>query len=238
MRLGIDVNTPNKNGITALMLAISEKKIDIVNALLTRTDLDINYKNEDGKFSLFFAAFLSSLNIVQALITRQDLDVNIRDNIGITALNYAAYNGKDNIVEALLQHPSIDVDATTNKGITALLATILHQTSNTNKIVKLLLSSGAEIDDSTYSYPLSNRIILEEIKLFQHNPTTYILKNNDNVNLALRALTRLESQKYSDNLLSEVERIKICLTGLSESFIEDLVNLCGQDSSDYVDLEL
>src|SRR5690606_2543720 len=78
---GCDVNQPNKNGDTPLMLAAGgQKDLELFDLLLKRTK-DINLKNKEGQTALTHAV-ISNDTKVGLLLINNGADVNVVDNEG------------------------------------------------------------------------------------------------------------------------------------------------------------
>ena len=118
---GINVNTKDKYGYTALMYAALQDDAETVNALL-EIGADINAKSNSGLTALMLAAYSGHLEIIDILI-KAGADVNARkDNYdGLTVLMEATSSKWTNTetVNALLD-AGADVKAKDNDGKTAL----------------------------------------------------------------------------------------------------------------------
>jgi ankyrin repeat protein len=68
LSLGIDVNTQNSAGSTALMAAVIHGQYEIVEQLLQVKDIDVNLTENDGWTPLFFAANYNFPFIVKLLM--------------------------------------------------------------------------------------------------------------------------------------------------------------------------
>ena len=160
---GADVNTKDKNGITALMLASSDGNTDIVELLLAQ-GADVNAKNTQGKTALeltsdegvkalirqhgqpttpsdlCYAARVGDLQLIKNYLARK-VDINGRGNEGLTALIEASQEGRKDAVDLLLSQGA-DVNAQTDYGLTALIGA----SQNGRRDVVLLLAKGAEVN--------------------------------------------------------------------------------------------
>lgn len=88
---GVNPNSPNNEGNTALMLAAIEGHDDVAKALLAAR-VNIDAKNPRGETALILAASNGKRDVVKALI-KAGADVRATDNNGKTAAQYAAQNG-------------------------------------------------------------------------------------------------------------------------------------------------
>ncbi|XP_054279931.1 KN motif and ankyrin repeat domain-containing protein 1 isoform X2 [Macrosteles quadrilineatus] len=92
-----DVNIRAKqHGQTALMLAVSHGRLDMVQLLL-ECGADMNIQDEDGSTALMCAAEHHHVEIVKLLLAQPDCDLTIRDYDGQTALNIAMEAGNRDI---------------------------------------------------------------------------------------------------------------------------------------------
>ena len=88
-----DVNIrATQHGQTALMLAVSHGRLDMVQ-LLVEAGADVNIRDEDGSTALMCAAEHGHMEIVKYLVQHQDTDVLAKDNDGLTALAVAMEAG-------------------------------------------------------------------------------------------------------------------------------------------------
>ena len=88
-----DVNIrASQHGQTALMLAVSHGRLDMVQ-LLVEAGADLNIRDEDGSTALMCAAEHGQTDIVKHLLTHPDTDIFAKDNDGLTALAVAMEAG-------------------------------------------------------------------------------------------------------------------------------------------------
>uniref|UniRef100_A0A1B6E6E2 Uncharacterized protein n=2 Tax=Clastoptera arizonana TaxID=38151 RepID=A0A1B6E6E2_9HEMI len=92
-----DVNMrATQHGQTALMLAVSHGRLDMVQLLL-ESGADINIQDEDGSTALMCAAEHHHIEVVKLLLAHPDCDLTITDYDGSTALNIAMEAGHRDI---------------------------------------------------------------------------------------------------------------------------------------------
>lgn len=92
-----DVNVrATQHGQTALMLAVSHGRADMVQ-LLVEAGADINIRDEDGSTALMCAAEHGHMEIVKFLLHQPDTNVLAKDNDGLTALAVAMEAGHRDI---------------------------------------------------------------------------------------------------------------------------------------------
>jgi len=134
LEAGIDVNSQDATGSTALMAAAREGRIDVVNKLLEQK-LNLNTQDKQGETALMLAAANDHADIVKLLL-KKNADPNIQDLSGWSALMKAVYQGDTASVEALVAQSHQEVNR-------ALLVAAL---TGHKEVVKVLLDNGAEVD--------------------------------------------------------------------------------------------
>jgi len=82
----------SQHGQTALMLAVSHGRQEIVH-LLVESGGDLNIRDEDGSSALMCAAEHGQVEIVKYLLAQPDTDIFAKDNDGLTALAVAMEAG-------------------------------------------------------------------------------------------------------------------------------------------------
>merc|ERR1712228_955378 len=88
-----DVNIrASQHGQTALMLAVSHGRLDMLQ-LLVEAGADLNIRDEDGSSALMCAAEHGQTEIVKFLLAQPDTDIFAKDNDGLTALAVAMEAG-------------------------------------------------------------------------------------------------------------------------------------------------
>jgi ankyrin repeat protein len=88
-----DINVRgSQHGQTALMLAVSHGRLEIVQ-LLVESGADLNIRDEDGSSALMCAAEHGQVEIVKFLLAQPDTDIFAKDNDGLTALAVAMEAG-------------------------------------------------------------------------------------------------------------------------------------------------
>ena len=89
----------NKNGKSALMLAIWEGKNEIVD-LFIKSGANINQADTDGKTPLMLAVWKENLQLVKLLI-KNGADVEAKNRDGIGAKDMAELSGNGEIIDFL-----------------------------------------------------------------------------------------------------------------------------------------
>ncbi len=148
---GIDINAKDKDGNTALIVAVKREHTAIVDLLLAAPGIDINAKDRLGDTALIVAVKRGTRSraptaIVDLLLAAPgiDIDVNAEGSqpVDWTALTWAASEGHADIVRRLLA-AGADVDAKTNNGATALM---WAASEGHAAMVRQLLAAGADVD--------------------------------------------------------------------------------------------
>ncbi|XP_054859246.1 KN motif and ankyrin repeat domain-containing protein 2 [Eublepharis macularius] len=99
-----DVNAKaSQAGQTALMLAVSHGRLDMVCALLASA-ADVNVQDDDGSTALMCACEHGHAEIVRLLLSTASCDVTLADHDGSTALSIALEAGQNDIAVMLHAH--------------------------------------------------------------------------------------------------------------------------------------
>ena len=143
---GADTKLTNRFGGTALIPAAERGHVDVVNELLTRTDVDVNHVNNLGWTALLEAIVLSNggekhQRIVQLLVNH-GADVNLPDKDGVTPLKHAQARGYK-AIERILLAAGARLDAGASQAID--LQMIAAAGQGDVETVKRLLAQGAGV---------------------------------------------------------------------------------------------
>ena len=111
---GVDVNTKDNRGDTALMKASARGYLEITKLLIER-GADINAKNNRGDTALMKASARGYLEITKLLIER-GADINAKDNNDQTACTIAAWRGCIETVKLLIDKGA-DINIPSGKAI-------------------------------------------------------------------------------------------------------------------------
>uniref|UniRef100_A0A673VFM6 KN motif and ankyrin repeat domain-containing protein 2 n=1 Tax=Suricata suricatta TaxID=37032 RepID=A0A673VFM6_SURSU len=105
-RLG-DVNAKaSQAGQTALMLAVSHGRVDVVKALLA-CEADVNVQDDDGSTALMCACEHGHKEITGLLLAAPGCNISLTDRDGSTALMVALDAGQSEIASMLYSHMNI-----------------------------------------------------------------------------------------------------------------------------------
>ncbi len=146
MQHTVDVNCPELNGDTALIMASARENVDAVSELLKHDKVDVNCQNRHGDKALTMACKINNLDIVCELLNHEQADVNLRDRDnciphgklghcsrvvetrrygrkrpGWTALAHSCSRTENmDVVRKLLLHDTVDVNCQARNGRAAL----------------------------------------------------------------------------------------------------------------------
>lgn len=143
LRSGMDVNTTEENGVTALMAATLKKHSEIVALLLdhgAKPDVKCDMGDQRGATPLLAGINARSEGIV-SLLLKNKADPNLASDRDMTPLMLASAVGDVKMVLLLLE-AGAKVNTTDARGQTALLDAAGRQHS---EVVSLLLKNGANI---------------------------------------------------------------------------------------------
>ncbi len=134
----IDINIQDKNGNTALILAIDHDHKDIIE-LLIAANININMQNIYNGTALISAVKKGNINAVKLLI-ETNADINIQNKYGYTALMIAVLNRHKNIVKLLIA-AGADINIQNHDKKTALMLATLY---NRESMKKLLIKAAVK----------------------------------------------------------------------------------------------
>lgn len=140
---GVDINTCNRQGQTAIILSSLHKKYDCVAALIS-AGADINQQDQTCLNPFLLSCLNNDLTLLR-LILPASPDLNRLTRFGGVGLTPACEKGHLDIVNVLLTQTNINVNHTNFVGWTPLLeAIVLNDGGATQQaIVALLLEKGA-----------------------------------------------------------------------------------------------
>ncbi|ENT4821098.1 TPA: ankyrin repeat domain-containing protein [Citrobacter farmeri] len=140
---GVDINTCNRQGQTAIILASLHKQYDCVAALIS-TGADINQQDQTCLNPFLLSCLNNDLTLLRLILPARP-DLNRLTRFGGVGLTPACEKGHLDIVNELLTQTNINVNHTNFVGWTPLLeAIVLNDGGATQQaIVALLLEKGA-----------------------------------------------------------------------------------------------
>ena len=141
IKLGLDINKPDDDGTTPLLVATIYDHLNVVEALLNEGVNMETVDDEMKKTALYWAAEKGHLDILVALIEK-GANVNHADDFKSTPLLMAAEEGHVDVVRALIDSGA-NIDNADNYDTTPLISAA--QFGNT-EVVRVLVDAGANIE--------------------------------------------------------------------------------------------
>ena len=143
---GIDVNTVDGSGKTALMTAVQSGSDKVVGLLLSHK-ADPKLRDNSGKTALHHAAKEGSVPVAQRLLEEEISLLKYTDNKQRSALHIAIQEKRLDFARVLLlqQRPHIDIDLQDKDGNTPLLLAVSAGTQMQD-FVQLLIEAGADTE--------------------------------------------------------------------------------------------
>jgi ankyrin repeat protein len=141
---GIDINTKDNYGETALIKSYENDNFDILKYLIEK-GLDINTKNYKGYNPLLISCMWPYFELIENLIKEYKADIHVTDNDGNTPLHLVFHceYPEIEIVEFLLDNGA-NINAKNNRGENVLRCACEHY--GIEDIIKLLIEKGADIN--------------------------------------------------------------------------------------------
>lgn len=185
IKKGVDINTKNKNGETALIRALKYRQKSIFNILL-KNGANVNTKDSYGYTPLMYAVDRGSADFGKLLLAK-NADVNAKNNKGETALMIAAYSDFTSSFSLLKNNPKVTL-YTGNKNQDLMIAAVDGDTTK----VQELLNKNADINipNSNGDTPLilaARNRKTDVVKMLLNNGAR-IYDGNSNKNLLHAAL--------------------------------------------------
>ena len=117
LKKGADLEAKDKDGLTALMVAVYNGRLEVVK-YLAECGADLEAKDEEGYTALMTASEYGQLDVVKCLV-ELGADFEAKDKDGQTALMEAVKNGRLGVVRFLVENGA-DLEAKDKDGRTAL----------------------------------------------------------------------------------------------------------------------
>ena len=148
LETGVNINSTNNDGETALMKAAQNGHIEIVKMLIEK-GADVNFKDKYGSTALMKTSrHLGNAETAKVLLDH-GADVNAKSKFGATALMAACgYFGNTETAKVILSYGA-DINTQDNDGETALINAAQEGHTET---VKMLIEKGADVNKiATYA---------------------------------------------------------------------------------------
>lgn len=141
----VDINTCGDDGKTALITAVRNRDISMINTLINYVNVDLNTldKYKYKMPALTHAVMINNSKIIELLL-KNKADVNLGSqgcNRGNTPLMVASWNGKSKLVKILLKQKDICINQQDSNGFTPLIKATIK---NNIDVVSILLKHGAD----------------------------------------------------------------------------------------------
>ncbi|MFO1445102.1 ankyrin repeat domain-containing protein [Bacillus sp. Bva_UNVM-123] len=155
---GVDINTQDSDGRTAMMIATYNNDVEIVKVLIA-AGADVNIQDHIQNNPFLYAGAEGYLDILKLTI-KAGADPSITNRYGGTALIPASEHGYVDVIKELLTNTDIDVNHVNDPGWTALLEAIILSNGDEKQqqTVQLLIDHGADVNipDSHNVTPLQH----------------------------------------------------------------------------------
>ncbi|XP_011081481.1 ankyrin repeat domain-containing protein, chloroplastic isoform X1 [Sesamum indicum] len=136
LKHNLDINVPDKDGLTAIHKAILGKKQAIFNFLL-RESANPFARDNDGATLMHYAVLTASSHMIKILLL-YNVDLNLQDNDGWTPLHLAVQSRRTDVVRLLLIKGA-DKTLKNRDGLTPLdLCLYFGRDTRTYELIKLL----------------------------------------------------------------------------------------------------
>ena len=140
LKKGADLEAKDKDGLTALMVAVYNGRLEVVK-YLAECGADLEAKDEEGYTALMTASEYGQLEVVKYLV-ELGADLEAKDEDGQTALMWAAINGQLDVVKCLVELGA-DFKAKDKDGQTALMKAVKNGRLG---VARFLVENGADLD--------------------------------------------------------------------------------------------
>ncbi len=137
-----DINAQDASGISALMYASSNGRVDMMETLLKYGGLDVNARDKQGRTALFYAAEYGKPTAVDWLL-RANADVLVHDQQGQTALMSALKGKRPDVITMLIASGS-EKNIRDKNGDTILTLCIKESQECVPSVFQALLENGLD----------------------------------------------------------------------------------------------
>ncbi|MED4534792.1 ankyrin repeat domain-containing protein [Metabacillus fastidiosus] len=155
---GVNVNTQDSEGRTAVMIATYNNDVESAKLLIS-SGADVNIQDNMENSPFLYAGAEGYLDILKLTI-EAGADPSITNRYGGTALIPASEHGYVDVIKELVTNTDIDINHVNDLGWTALLEAIILNDGNEKQqqTVQLLVDHGADVNipDSNNMTPLQH----------------------------------------------------------------------------------
>lgn len=188
-----------------------------ITSLLIQLKANINAIKDNQATPLILSS-LNNFKKITELLLESGANVNAFDLNHNTALHISVFKGHLKIVELLLKF-NANINSINNKLATP---TMIAVATGNIDIIKLLLSYGPNLDTTNSIYENTTPAVQIEIKNYESDPVSYILKNNHDLLQSINALNNLKLPNHCNQAYN--------ITELQEHLVE------GDQCMSYIDL--
>lgn len=134
-KINVNSQLPEVRGLTPLMLAAANERIEVIQRLLSLKDIKVNVVSPDAKrTALMFACMGRKGESVRLLCADERVNVNMVDAMGMTALTTAAAVSEPSIMVYILKSKGYKGDPRAKKIIEG--STVILQNEEIAKLLK------------------------------------------------------------------------------------------------------
>ncbi|GAB9466699.1 hypothetical protein Gpo141_00004066 [Globisporangium polare] len=161
-KLQADVNYCNQNGASALHGAAASGQLEVVQWLMSHSNINRSVTDDEDQTALHYAAFYGHLEVVQFLV-EHGVPLDMPDKFGRYAHCSAAINGHLDVVAYLLEecpHP-IDINAIDEYG-----GTCLHWAASKGRkeVIQYLCMKGIDVHITSYDNKTAYQVAKDKHK--------------------------------------------------------------------------
>ena len=148
----VNVNSENRNGDTALLLATDMQNVAVFEHLIGIKNIEIEKSNLKGDTPLIIAASHNNVEMVNKLLAHK-ANIYAKNKLGHNSVHVACINGSSNVLQVILREHSLECNRILRErdllGNTPLL---LAKTApcNASILVEYLMSINADVRVSNY----------------------------------------------------------------------------------------
>ncbi|MGL4617395.1 MAG: ankyrin repeat domain-containing protein [Mycoplasmoidaceae bacterium] len=192
---GIDINTYNKEGITSLMLAVQYKRYNIINELLSNSEIEINKIDFDGYTALMYGCLIEDIKSIAFLINDKRTSLNKTNHDNETALIIAVKKNNEEITTLLLSKMA-NVKIKNIKGENAFKIAAMN---GNFKIAKIILGY-CSLDDMNYDHDL--------IESYKKQILKFEKDMIDGENSSIKINLNLNNPRIIDEIKLNIEKLE------------------------------
>jgi ankyrin repeat protein len=197
------LETPNSNGDTALIMAVSNNHANVVNYLLDEKTIKKEKRNIDNLTPLLYAASQGNLNIIELLLKHGadekvvNYNKNFIDYLNLGIIELAKNNKFDQILEIKNKYPDLDFTKTNNETESVESIIIknnpfpsietLMKIRNVPTIFSKFINENLWFNQSQLELVISNNEDTEKLKFLIDNKADLSIKNSKDESLLLMA---------------------------------------------------